>query len=57
MHIRDIKRHRLAGVIYVEVNYVQSFVIDNLSPNIDGCSCNIALYFVYDHVFKEYFAI
>ena len=57
MHVRDIKRHRLAGVIYVEVNYVQSFVIDNLSPNIDGCSCNIALYFVYDHVFKEYFAI
>jgi len=57
MHICYIKRYWITSVIDMEVNYVQSFVVNDLSPNINGCSCNIALYFVYNHVLEWYFAI
>lgn len=57
MHECHIQSNRVTRVINMKMNNVQSFMINDLRPNINASTGYITLYFVQNHVVKENFSV
>ena len=50
VNICGIKGYLITRIIHMDVKYVQSFMVNNISPYIENAAFNISLKFIHSHV-------